>query len=508
MATFSRVPPTIAEAALGVDAGLLSCAELTGACLRVAHTYDDAWGAYAQRYDDTAMAAARAADELRRQGAAAGPLAGVPLAVKDLIGTRERIGRVDAISVERLRAAGAIIVGSAATMEFGVGPPDSVVGPHREPKGATHNPWDPAYWTGGSSSGTACAVASGMALGGLGTDTGGSVRIPAALCGITGLKPTYGLIPKSGCMPLAYSLDHIGPMARTARDCALLLDVLAGPDPDDPASADLRHAACMPLLGGDLTGLRIGVDSLSRYVEPLIIDPAVSDVFAAALSMLAELGAELVPIELPYYSELTEVYNVTMAAEALAYHASDLMGSWHHYGVGTRTVIAEGSFYTAADYVQAQRIRRVGQKALGRLFADVDLVVTPTTSVAAPKLADIDRYYTVEGLRALHTQYWNSVGNPAVSVPMGFNADGLPLGLHIAGPAFADAKVLRAADAYQRGTTWHQEIPPLVRPLHQVEERVAGRMPDRVSDRVADRVRRAEPVRAYEGSYEEPSPQP
>lgn len=490
METFSRVPPTIAEASLGVDAGLLSCEELTGACLRVARAYDDAWGAYAQRYDDIALAEARAIDERRRLGMPGGPLSGVPLAVKDLIGTRERVGAAEATAVARLRAAGGIVAGSAATMEFGVGPPDSVVGPHREPTGATHNPWDPAYWTGGSSSGTACAVASGMALGGLGTDTGGSVRIPAALCGITGLKATYGLIPKSGCVPLAFSLDHIGPMARTARDCALLLEVLAGPDAADPSSVDHEPTAYSALLGSDssdLSGVRIGVDYLWRYVDPMIVDPAVAEVFAAALSALAELGARIVPVELPYYDELTEVYNVTMAAEALAYHASDLVGRWYDYGVGTRTVIAEGSFYTAADYVQAQRIRRVGQKALARLFGEVDLVVTPTTSVAAPKLADIDRYYTVEGLRALHTQYWNSVGNPAISVPMGFNGDGMPLGLHLAGPAFSDATVLRAADAFQRGTNWHLEVPPLVRPLHE-----SPRLPES---------RQGAP-------YEAPSPQP
>lgn len=470
MAT-SALPPTIAEASLAVAAGLLSCVDLTRACLRLTEAFDGSWGAFAIRFDESALLAAKEADSGPRDGL----LPGIPVVVKDNIMTREGPTKAqsqvldpgmtgqDAAVVERLRAVGAIVMGKAATMEFAVGPPQAIVGPHDEPCGATHNPWDPERWTGGSSSGTACAVAAGMALGGLGTDTGGSVRIPAALCGVTGFKPTYGLVPKSGCIPLAYSLDHIGPVARTAQDCALLLQATAGPHPEDPASVDRPVEAYTERLDGDLSGLRIGVDSLQRFVDPEIMDPAVPDVFATAVGQLAALGARIVPIELPYYEDVTEVYDITMSGEALAYHAADLAKRWYDYGVSTRTVIASGTFYTAADYVQAQRIRRLGQKALSRLFGDVDLVVTPTTSVAAPLFGELDRYYSRSGLWALHTQYWNAVGNPAISVPMGFNGNGLPLGLQIAGPAFADAEVLRAADAFQRVTSWHREVPPLVR---------------------------------------------
>jgi aspartyl-tRNA(Asn)/glutamyl-tRNA(Gln) amidotransferase subunit A len=475
------IPLGIAEARLALDAGLLSCTDVVHGCLRAAHAFDEAWGAFATRFDDSALAYAQVVDERRLAGDSdGGLLSGIPLAVKDLILTAEGPTRAqsavleegltgqDAVCVQRLRSAGGVIVGKAATMEFAVGPPDSVAGPHRHPSRATHNPWDPARWTGGSSAGTACVVASGMALGGLGTDTGGSVRIPAALCGITGMKPTYGLIPKTGCIPLAYSLDHIGPMARSAYDCALLLEVLAGRDDGDPASVDLVPQAYSALLAADvdLSGLTIGVDSLTRFVEPLVLDQAVPDVFSAAVGVLESLGARVVPVELPLYEELTEVYSVTMTAEALAYHAMDLSTRWHDYGVGTRTLLASGAFYTAADYVQAQRIRRAGQKAVAAMFGTVDLVVTPTTSVAAPLLSELDRYYSVEGLAALHTQYWNAVGNPAISVPMGFNGGGLPLGLQIAGPPFADGAVLRAGDAYQRATDWHRRVPGPVRPLY------------------------------------------
>lgn len=485
MATPDQIPQSvplgIAEARLAIDAGLLSCTDIVNSCLRAAHGFDEALGAFATRFDESALASAQAADERRLAGDSGGALSGIPLAVKDLILTSEGPTRAhsavldeglpgqDAVSVRRLREAGGIIVGKAATMEFAVGPPEQVAAPDRRPSRASHNPWDPARWTGGSSAGTACVVASGMALGGLGTDTGGSVRIPAALCGVTGMKPTYGLIPKTGCIPLAYSLDHIGPMARSAYDCALLLETLAGRDDGDPASVDLvpqAYTAQLTAAVGDLSGLTIGVDPLTRFVEPHVLDPAVPDVFASAVAALGELGARIVPVELPLYEELTEVYNVTMTAEALAYHALDLSTRWHDYGVGTRTLLASGAFYTAADYVQAQRIRRAGQKALAELFGTVDLVVTPTTSVAAPLLSELDRYYSVEGLAALHTQYWNAVGNPAISVPMGFNGTGLPLGLQFVGPPFADGAVLQAADAYQRRTDWHRRVPDLVRPLY------------------------------------------
>lgn len=461
-------PLTIADAAAAVRRGELTSVELTRRCLATIHTFDDQWGAFLTRFDDRALAAAQSADDTIRSGLDLGPLQGIPLGVKDLITTAEgpTTGQSlvtgpgwvagDAPVVARLRAAGMVVVGKTTTMEFGVGRPDPT-----KAFPVPRNPWNPDRWTGGSSSGAASAVAAGMVLGSLGTDTGGSIRIPAAFCGVTGLKPTYGRVPKSGCIPLGHSLDHIGPLARSARDCALMLEVMAGYDHSDPTSVDRGIPAYSKALTGDLTGLRIGVDRLTRYAGTE--DPALADTFAAAVSVLAELGAQIVEIELPHYEELTEVYNVTMSGEALSYHAADLEQHWDDYFAATRHLLGTGVFYSAADYVQAQRIRRVGQKALARLFSELDLVVTPTTSVSAPALDELDRYYSVPGLRALHTEYWNAVGNPALSVPMGFAADGMPLGLQIAGPVFDEATVLRAGDAYQRFTEWHLQVPPLVR---------------------------------------------
>lgn len=460
MTVYGNQPATIDDAAAAIRNGTGSSVALTTAALAKIRELNGALGAFLTCFESSALKAASAADDAVRAGAPGGPLHGTTLAVKDLISTVEGPTTAqslvheetalfgDAAAVARLRAAGMIVVGKTSTMEFGVGRHDPF-----KPYPHARNPWRPDRWTGGSSTGSGAAVASGMALGALGTDTGGSVRIPAALCGVTGLKPTFGLVPRHGCVPLSHSLDHIGPMARTVRDCALMLEAVAGHDQRDPASAQYDPPRYSRFLNGDLTGLVIGVDRLDHYPSPA--DPALADIFAAAVAVLAEQGAEIVEIELPCYAELTEIYNVTMSGEALALHAPDLETRWADYYASTRQTLAAGVFYSAADYVQAQRVRAAGQKALEHLFSRVDLVATPTTSVAAPLLTELDEYYSDDGLRALNTQYWNATGNPALTVPMGFTDDDLPLGLQIAGRAFADGVVLRAGDAYQRATGWH-----------------------------------------------------
>lgn len=479
MTRFSSLPTTIADAATAIRTRTTTSVELVSRALAAADAFDGQWGAFVSRYAEQALAAAEAADEAIRSGIVLGSLHGVPLCVKDIITTaegpttaqslvlEEDWGSGDAPVVARLRSAGGVIVGKAATMEFAVGRPYP-----SDPFPIPRNPWNPEYWTGGSSSGTGGAVAGGMALGGLGTDTGGSVRIPAAFCGITGLRQTYGLVPKSGCVPLGHSLDVIGPMARTARDCALMLDLMVGWDGSDPTTVDRPRTSYAAGLTGDLTGMRVGVDRLSRFAGRE--DPALADTFDAALSALAEQGAELVDIELPHYEELTEVQTVTVSGEALAYHLPNLQERWQDYGRATRQTVSGGVFYSAADYVQAQRMRRVGQKALARLFGELDLVVTPTTSIAAPRVDDLEYYYSVDGLRALHTPYWSSVGHPAMSVPMGFNGEGLPMGLQIAGPAFGDQAVLLAGDAFQRATEWHLARPTAVGELVESVEPSGG----------------------------------
>jgi aspartyl-tRNA(Asn)/glutamyl-tRNA(Gln) amidotransferase subunit A len=272
--------------------------------------------------------------------------------------------------------------------------------------------------------------------------------------------PTFGRVPKSGCAPLGYSLDHIGPMANSARDLALLLGILAGHDVSDPNCVDLPVDDYSAALTGDLRGIKIGIDDLSR-IAGAEADPSVLPSFTEAIKVLEGAGAQIVPVELPYYDEIVIATLVTMYGEALAYHQNDLATRWDDYFQNTREVISSGAFYSAADYVQAQRVRRVGQKAIATLLREVDLVVTPTTSAGAPTPDGFPTVATASGFKLMHTPYWNSTGNPAASIPMGFTADGLPLGLQIAGPWFGEASVLRAADAFQRRTEWHLKHPNL-----------------------------------------------
>lgn len=455
---------TISAALAALRSGEVTATALLDEAIAAADAHDDALGIYLARFDDPAREAAAAADAVYAAGDPAGPLLGIPLGIKDIITSVEGPttaqslvhdaswgDQADAPVVARLRAAGGVITGKTTTMEFATGVPDP-----SKPFPIPRNPWNPDHWTGGSSSGTGNGVATGAMLGGLGTDTGGSIRIPAAFCGISGIKASFGRVPKSGCVPLGYSLDNIGPMARSARDCAIMLAVLAGYDASDPSAADEPVPDYEAALTGDLTGLRIGIDTLAEY-RRADQDPRLGELLDAALGVLTARGATVVPVQLPYYRELTAATGITSRSEAFAYHAPDLRTRWPDYFAATRQGVGIAPAYSGADYVQAQRVRRLGQRELAGLFGTVDLIVTPTASVEA---------FTVDGLgemterfRAMHTSYWNAVGNPALSVPMGFGANGLPLGLQVVGRPFDEATVLRAGDAYQQETDWHLREP-------------------------------------------------
>jgi aspartyl-tRNA(Asn)/glutamyl-tRNA(Gln) amidotransferase subunit A len=459
---------TLTEAGAALRVGATTSRALTEAALATADRLDDRVGSYLARFDEHALAAADRADAELAAGTDRGPLHGIPIGIKDVLAMAEGpttaqslvldrswgAGK-DAPVVARLKAAGAVITGKTTTMEFACGMSD-VTKPFPVPR----NPWNLETWPGGSSSGTGSGVAAGMFLAGLGTDTAGSIRIPSALCGITGLMPTFGRVPKSGCVPLGYSLDHIGPMARSAVDCAAVLEVIAGPHASDPDCVDAPFTA--PALDGDLTGLRIGVAREGHFPEGS--DPALDGVFDAAVAQLEALGASTVEIELPYYAEMMTADMITLACEALAYHRTDTTARWDDYFVATRAIIAQGAMVSGADYVQAQRMRRAGQLALGRLFAEIDLVVCPTMSVGAPELADyLEGTANILGLFVhIHTGYWNSVGNPVLALPMGATAAGLPLSMQLAGRPFQEATLLRAGWAFQSRTTHHLRVPPLV----------------------------------------------
>jgi aspartyl-tRNA(Asn)/glutamyl-tRNA(Gln) amidotransferase subunit A len=458
---------TIAEAGRRLRAGEITAAGLLRQVSDVADKQDPQLGVYIRRFADEAMAAAEQADTELAAGIDKGPLHGIPLGVKDILAARESITTgqslvhdpdwwrgEDAPVVARLRAAGAVITGKTTTMEYAIGLPDP-----DKPFPVPRNPWDPATWPGGSSSGTGAGVAAGMFLGGLGTDTGGSIRIPAAYCGITGLKPTYGRVPRAGCLPLGFSLDHIGPMARSALDCALMLSVMAGPDPRDPAVQPSPPGDYTSALTGDLTGLRVGVERLIPGTAPSC-DPGLLPSLDAAADVLAAAGADVVDVSLPMYGALADADLVIMAAEAFSYHRGAMTsGRWEDYGRYTRAFIAQGALLSAADYVTAQRARRVACQALDGVLADFDVIITPACAAGAPAYADIDMSAL---MTMIFTGAFNSTGLPVLAAPAGFTAAGLPLSVQVIGHPLAEATVLAVGDALQRRTSFHLAEPEVV----------------------------------------------
>jgi aspartyl-tRNA(Asn)/glutamyl-tRNA(Gln) amidotransferase subunit A len=455
---------TLADLSAAIHAGETTSVEITETLIERADRLDPVLGTYLARFDETALASAATLDAELAAGKDRGPLHGIPLGIKDIIATDEGPTTAqslildpawgdqgDAPVVARLRAAGAVITGKTSTMEFACGMPDA-----SKPFPVPRNPWNAETWPGGSSSGTGSGVAAGLFYGGLGTDTGGSIRCPAAFCGISGHKPTFGLVPKSGCTPLGYTYDHIGPMARSAEDCALMLAAMAGYDPSDPSSSARPLVKSLSGPPADLTGVRVGVDR--TLAERYAVDPALVDCFEAAIAALTAAGATIIDVGIPHYAALTAATMCGWPAEAIANHRADLQSRWGDYGRATRQVIAAGALASGGDYVQAQRVRRVGLDAMTALFRTCDVVVTPTAGVGALYLDGIDFASVVA---SVFTPVWNAVGFPAISVPMGFTAGGLPLGLQIAARPFEDAVALDVGIAYQAQTDWHLMQPDI-----------------------------------------------
>jgi aspartyl-tRNA(Asn)/glutamyl-tRNA(Gln) amidotransferase subunit A len=455
---------TIADAGRGLRAGEITAVGLLRQVSDSADKQDPQLGVFIRRFGDEALAAAEQVDRELAAGIDKGPLHGIPLGVKDILAARESVTTgqslvhdpawwrgQDAPVVARLRAAGAIVTGKTTTMEYAIGLPDP-----DKPFPIPRNPWNPATWPGGSSSGTGAGVAAGMFLGGLGTDTGGSIRIPAAYCGITGLKPTYGRVPRAGCLPLGFSLDHIGPMARSALDCALMLNVMAGHDSRDPAAQPTAPEDFASGLTGDLTGLRIGVERLIPGTAPTC-DPGLLPALDAVAGSLAAAGADVVDVSLPMYSALADADLVIMAAEAFSYHRGAMKsGRWEDYGRYTRTFIAQGALLSAADYVTAQRARRVACASLSDALADFDVIITPACAAGAPSYDDIDMATL---MKMIFTGAFNSTGLPVLAAPAGFTAAGLPLSVQVIGHPLAEATVLAVGDALQRRTSFHLAEP-------------------------------------------------
>ncbi len=454
---------TLAEAARLLQGRELSPLELTEACLRRIEALEPRLNSFITVTAEEALAQARRATEELARGERRGPLHGLPVAIKDLLDTAgvrttagsrvlaQRVPEEDATAVARLREAGAVVLGKLNLHEFAFGA--TSVNPHYGP---VRNPWDTGRIAGGSSGGSATAVAAGECLATLGTDTGGSIRIPSSLCGITGLKPTYGRVSLWGVIPLAWSLDHVGPMCRTAEDCALVLSVIAGPDGRDRACARVPVPDYAAQLDGGVKGLRVGLPR-EHFFEGAQED--VAEAVRRAVEVLAELGAQVREVSLPHVALAPQAVSAIILSEGLAYHLPWLRQRPQDYGPDLRLRLEMASLMPAVAYVQAQRLRAAIVEAWRRLWQEIDLLATPTTVVTAARIEEADLSTTLTLLR--NTNPFNLSGQPAISLPCGFDRQGLPIGLQLVGRWWDEATVLRAAHAYQRATDWHLRLPPL-----------------------------------------------
>lgn len=459
-------PSDILSAGRDLRAGRYSCLELVDECLRYADELNGTLRGYVRQFPESAREAAKQADAELAAGKDRGPLHGIPIAAKDIIPTQEAPVRAgsevqnptwdrafDAPVVKRLRDAGAIMMGKTLTMELAVGVPDL-----DRPGTEARNPWNADRWSGGSSSGGGAGLPARMFLASLGSDTGGSIRVPAAYCGITGLTQTFGRVPKTDVIPLAPSLDVVGPMTHTAADAAAMLQIMAGPDPGDPYSSKVTVPDFSEKIGKSIEGMRVGV-ARRHHLDRESALPELADRFEAAVEVFESLGAVTTEVELPYYEQAFDAVLLTFFTEGLAHHQRELREQWEAFAPPTRQAFANALFFNAGDYVIAQKVRRTLRRMLTEMYRDVDIIIGPTAITGA---LELEGFSLAEYVSALCTNYWNAIGNPVVSIPMGFTNDGMPLGLQIAGRHFDEVTVFQAADAYQRETDWHRRVPPMV----------------------------------------------
>ena len=448
----------------------ISPVEVVEACLERIEATEPTLNSFITVLPEQARASAERADQEISRGNYRGPLHGIPVGLKDLFetagvrttsGTRiydNYVPSQDCTVAANFSQAGAVLIGKLNMHPLAFGP----TGENGD-YGHMHNPWNPERITGGSSGGSGSAAAAGQCPITMGSDTGGSVRIPAALCGIVGLKPTYGRVSRAGLTPLSWCLDHPGPMVRTVEDAALTMNAIAGRDPRDPATADVPVPDYTEALTEDIRGLRIGV--VKEYFESEI-DSQVAELVHRAISELGELGAEIVEVSLPLYQYAQPISNAILSAEATAAHRDILLSDGDKLYPQVRDRLEEGLFITAAEYLRAQQARQVFCAHVAEILKDVDLLAGPVEPVTAPEI--LARRIDVGGellpavpLLTKYTRVYNITGSPAISVPCGFADDGLPVALHLAGRNFDEVSVLRAAYAYQQAHDWHHQRPPL-----------------------------------------------
>lgn len=462
---------TLTEAADALARGEVTSVALTAACLERLRAHGARLNCVASVESDAVLERAEQLDRERKSGRLRGKLHGVPLAHKDLfyrkgkvvacgsLILRDFVPGTSATVLDRLDASGALNLGSLHMAEFAFSPTG-----YNKHYGHCRNPWNPDHVPGGSSSGSGAAVAARLAFGSLGTDSGGSIRHPAAMCGVTGLKPTHTRVSRAGVMPLSFSLDCVGPMARSVRDCARLLAAIAGPDAADPTASGGNVPDYEAQLSGDVRGLRIAVPEKYYY------DCVAGEVGArleASLKAFRQLGARIVPAGVPDIALINGLAQLVMGVEAAAAHGRWLRTRREDYSELVLSRIEPGLLYPATRYCEALALRAgIAQEFLDTALGHADILHLPAVSIPAPTIAettagDPAKVSQILGALTHCTRGINYLGLPAISVPAGFTANGLPCAFQLVGRPFAEELLLRAADAYQRITDWHQQAPPL-----------------------------------------------
>jgi aspartyl-tRNA(Asn)/glutamyl-tRNA(Gln) amidotransferase subunit A len=455
--------PTIAEAAKQIAAKQLSPVELTRACLDRVHTLNSRLHAFIHLTEERALAEARAAEATIMANGPSGPLHGIPIGLKDIVDTKgipttcqskllqDNVPDSDATCAEKLAAAGTVLIGKLTTHEFADGGPSFDL-----PWPPARNPWNTEHFTAGSSSGTGVAVASGMIQCGIGTDTGGSIRGPAALCGIAGLKPTYGLVSRAGVAPAAFSLDHIGPMAWTAEDCAIMLQALAGHDPRDPASANRPVPDYSGALGSGIKGLKIGVIHHFHETDHKVSEGTQRGI-TAAIATFREHGAEIREVQLSPLQDWVACGSLISITERAAAYEEWARMRLPDFGERMRSRLMLGAFVSGVDYLQAVRRRRELRAELQAAMAGLDVVLTAVLPGEAPKIDAVPKWDLFQ--QPSFMMPFNVAGYPAMSICSGYGAGGLPVAVQLVGKPFQEATVLRIADAFEKATPFRDRRP-------------------------------------------------
>jgi len=461
---------TLTAVAKAIAEKKVSSHEVTRACLQRIAQWQPHLNAFMAIEADEALQAADAADAALAKGDVRGPLHGVPLAHKDMyyeagkvvtcgsLIRRDYVATTTSTALQRLKDAGQIRLGSLQMAEFAYGPTG-----HNSHYGPVHNPFVLDHVTGGSSSGSGSAVGARLTFAALGSDTGGSIRNPANFCGVTGLKTTCGLVSRAGAMPLSQSFDTVGPLARTAEDCALLLGLIAGADPEDPTTVGGPVPDYMEATRASLTGLRIGVPS-AFYVDDL--DPEVSRVLDETIAVLKREGADIVKVELPDQRQLSSACQLVLAVEAAAFHKRWLIERPQDYGSQVLMRLQNGLAVPGVSYLEALRWRGAALTAHIAATAGVDAVIAPVAPVPAPTLAesDVRNAPNAESVIQRLTRFTrpvNYLGLPALAIPCGFTAGGVPVGMQLIGRSFDESTLLTIGAAFQRATDFHDRVPKL-----------------------------------------------